>query len=324
MKPVAIILGLAGLAFATGLVAWQGAGAVVNATLAIGWGLLVVVAWEAVPLVLDAYAWRFLLPPEERPPVWVMVWARWIRKSASQLLPLMQIGGDMVGARMLYLRGVPGPLAGGAAVVDLTLAAVGQITFAMIGLFFLFDRDGSADLVVPLLVASLVLLFGVGCFIVVQHRGLFGFLANRSGKVSGGLVSFSGGAGHLDEAVREVYRRRGDIARNFAWQMGSWISSTGEVWIACWFLGYPVSVEEALIIQSLTRAVRAVAFMVPGGIGVQEGGLLVFASVLGLPMEIGLALALIKRVREIAVGVPGLIAWQVAETGRLLSNRTRV
>ena len=321
MKIVLATFGLAGLAFATGLIMWHGTGAVVDATLVIGWGLLAVIAWEAVPLTLDAFAWRFLLPPGERLRLRDMVWARWIRQSASQLLPLMQVGGDAVGARMLYLRGVPGHLAGGAVVVDLTLGATAQVLYALAGLLLLFFRGDSDQLIIPLLLGILLLLAGIAGFVFVQHRGLFSNLAKRAGSIAGGLASFAGGADRLDQAVRDVYRRRGDIARNMAWQLVSWTSSTGEVWIACWFLGHPISFADALILQSLSRAARATAFMVPGGIGVQEGGILLFASILGIPPETALALALVKRVREIAVGTPALIAWQAAETGRLWKRR---
>lgn len=321
MKAALTLFGLSGLAFAIGLIMWQGTGAVVDATLVIGWGLLAVIAFEAVPLTLDALAWRFLLPPGHRLRLRDVVWARWIRQSASQLLPLMQVGGDAVGARMLYLRGVPGHFAGGAVVVDLTLGAMAQVLYALAGLLLLFFHDDSSVLIVPLLIGLVLLLLGIFGFVVAQHRGLFSYLANRAGAVTGGLTRFAGGADMLDQAVRDVYRRRGDVARNIVWQILSWTSGTGEVWIACWFLGHPISFADALILQSLSRAARAAAFMVPDGIGVQEGGILLFASLVGLPPETGLALALVKRVREIAVGTPALMAWQAAETGRLWKRR---
>jgi hypothetical protein len=40
-----------------------------------------------------------------------------------------------------------------------------------------------------------------------------------------------------------------------------------------------------------------------------------------LPAEIGLAVSLLKRAREIAVGVPVLLSWQFAEGRRLWRPR---
>ena len=52
---------------------------------------------------------------------------------------------------------------------------------------------------------------------------------------------------------------------------------------------------------------------VPAAIGVQEGGYAVLAQLFGLPAEMGLAVSLLKRAREIVLGVPALIYWQAIE-----------
>jgi hypothetical protein len=57
--------------------------------------------------------------------------------------------------------------------------------------------------------------------------------------------------------------------------------------------------------------VRAGAFAVPGALGVQEGGYVMLGRVVGIGPEIALALSLAKRVRELVLGIPGLIAWQL-------------
>jgi hypothetical protein len=74
-------------------------------------------------------------------------------------------------------------------------------------------------------------------------------------------------------------------------------------------LGQPLGLTEAFILESLSSGVRAAAFMVPAALGIQEGGLVLFGALFGLPAEIGLAISLSKRVRELALGLPGLFAW---------------
>ena len=93
-----------------------------------------------------------------------------------------------------------------------------------------------------------------------------------------------------------------------------------EVWLILYLLGHPVSFAEAFILESLGQAARSAGFMVPGGIGIQEGGLLLIGAHLGLTPELALALSLGKRAREIVIGVPCLIAWQLAE-GRTIWGR---
>ena len=77
------------------------------------------------------------------------------------------------------------------------------------------------------------------------------------------------------------------------------------------------------MLESLGQAARSAGFMVPGGLGIQEGGFLLIGSHIGLTPELALSLSLIKRGRELIIGIPGLIAWQIAE-GRGLWRRRDV
>ena len=54
------------------------------------------------------------------------------------------------------------------------------------------------------------------------------------------------------------------------------------------------------------------AFAIPGALGVQEGGYLLLAPLAGLSPDVGLALSLAKRARELLLGLPGLLYWRVA------------
>ena len=75
----------------------------------------------------------------------------------------------------------------------------------------------------------------------------------------------------------------------------------------------PVTIADAWLLESLILAIRAAAFFVPGAVGVQEGAFVLLGAVIGISPEVALALSLIKRVRELVIGVPALLAWQVSE-----------
>ena len=83
-----------------------------------------------------------------------------------------------------------------------------------------------------------------------------------------------------------------------------------EVQLALHFLGHDVGMSQGLIIESLGQALKAVGFAVPGALGVQEGGLIMVCRLYGLAPDVAIALSLMKRLREVALGVPGLLAWQ--------------
>ena len=98
---------------------------------------------------------------------------------------------------------------------------------------------------------------------------------------------------------------------------------SAEVYTALAFMGRPVDWAEALLIESLVHAVRGAAFAVPGALGAQEGGLIVVCALFGIPPDQALALSLVKRAADLALGLPGLLAWQIAEGRRLRATRSR-
>jgi putative membrane protein len=95
------------------------------------------------------------------------------------------------------------------------------------------------------------------------------------------------------------------------------VLGTAEVWIALRFMGIPVSVNQAVVIESLVQAVRGAAFVIPGALGAQEAGLILLCGMFEIPPDQALALSLIKRAADLIVGLPALIALQILEGRRL-------
>lgn len=316
MRAGKLLIGLAGLVVAVLLIVQEGAGSIAHAIVAAGWGLVVIICFETVPLLLKSIAWSALFSQRETVGLPTVLLARWIRQSVSQLLPVAQVGGDAVGARVLFLRGVPGDTAGASTVVDLTFGAVAQIIVTVASLVALVGLYGETTFLWPILVGAGVISLCLTGFVFVQRKGLFGYLARLGSAMSDRLGRLAGDARELDAAVARVYTRPVILVRNFVWQTLAQTIACGEIVLACHFLGHPVTVLDAFILQSLVRGMRAAAFFVPGGLGVQEGGLMVLAGFIGLTPATGLAIALVKRVRELSVGVPGLLAWTMLEAQR--------
>jgi len=158
-------------------------------------------------------------------------------------------------------------------------------------------------------------------FFLAQRRGLFGratrfasrFAARFSKKRDwSSLVSR---AEAVDTAVVGLYKQSVPVAASFALSLAGWIVGTGEVWLALRLLGSPVGWTEALLLESLGQAIRAAGFAIPGSLGVQEGGYLLLARLIGLPPEAALALSLAKRARELLLGLPGIVYLHFAEKG---------
>lgn len=306
---------LTGVALFTAMLAWQGLSAVGRALSVAGWGLAVVAAWHLVPLAIDSHAWRILYQ-HPRPEILRMVWARWIGESMNGLLPVAQIGGDIAKARLLIKQGLEAAETGATVVVDITLAALTQMLFGVLGLVLLLILIDQPDIAWGVALGIGVMLTMLALFYKLQRGGLFGGLAVWVRRLGGGRewLDFVGGARSLDAAIATIYARSWRVVRALAWRWVGWVAGIGEVWLGLYFLGHPVGLADAVMLEALGQAIRGAAFAIPGALGVQEGGFVLLAGLIGLDPQTGLALSLVKRVRELGLGLPGLVAWQWAES----------
>ncbi|BCF91395.1 hypothetical protein PPGU19_057470 [Paraburkholderia sp. PGU19] len=330
MTRAAVILLTIGGGLFVALLAWQGFGSVVSTLMAAGWGLAVVAAFHLLPLVLDAGAISVMFDRRRKEVTELdAVFARWIGESVNSLLPAGQIGGPVMMVRQLSQRGLRMRDAAAAITVSTTLQALAQIVFAMLGLL-LFGASAAhgamQDLQTAALIATGVLAAMIVGFYMAQRRGLFGKALRVVSKVFGkrDWSALTTRADAVDVAVRELYDQRGKVAASFALSLAGWIIGTVEVWLALRFLGHPVGWVDALLLESLGQAIRGAAFAIPGSLGIQEGGYLLLAPLVGLPPEAALALSLVKRARELLLGLPGLLylhfserSWQRRRDSRL-------
>jgi putative membrane protein len=309
---LAVILGVATMA---ALVMYFGAGVVIHSLLAIGgFGFVVVCLIHTGLMVLMGAAWSVLLPGT---PPWVTVWGRFVRDSGSEVLPLSQFGGYVLGTRALALAGVPATQGAASTIVDVTLEFVGQLAYIALGLAWLVALgSGTIPSWVVLLglVAASSLAIG---FIVFQHRG-FGAVNRIAGILGRGWAErTAAGATALHQAIAAIWRRNGGIWASFLLHFTAWVLGAFEIWIALWFAGAPLPVGSVVVIESLLYAIRSVTFVVPNAVGVQEGAYILLGTAFGLTPEMALALSLLKRARDLTIGLPVLAAWQIIEGGRL-------
>ena len=323
MSRVTGVLLALGTALFVALLAWQGIGSVAAVLAIAGWGLVVVTAFHFVPLVVDAAAIVVML--DRGTTTWrdVLI-ARWVGESVNSLLPAGQLGGPVLMVRYLAQRGVAMREAAAAITVSTTLQMLAQIGFAIFGiaLFVVGTRDGElADLGTPIAVATGALTAIGIAFYAAQRHGMFGRLARLAAKVFGRRdgTALNAKADDIDLAVGALYGRRHRVAASFVLSLAGWLVGTGEVWLALHFLGHPVGLLEVLLLESVGQAIRGAAFAIPGSLGVQEGGYLLLAPLVGLPPDIALALSLAKRARELALGLPGLVwlHWNERRSRRL-------
>jgi putative membrane protein len=324
MKALTPLAAMLGLALLTGLTAYYGFASVGQAVASAGWGAALVVLARAVAISGAGIGWALLIPGAvvHRPGLFVGV--RFIREAINCLFPVAQVGGDLVGARMLTFFNVGPGLAFASVLVDIFIQVATLLVFVVAGVGILLAKSDDHGLALAVSYGLLVAVPAIAGFFVVLRLGASQSLAAR-------LVRFVerrewAAVEHvtsLSQNLEGLWQRRNGLLGSLMVHGGLWVFGATEVWVALAFMGHPVTVIDAVAIESVGQAVRAAAFAMPGGLGVQDGGLIAVCGAFGVPPEVALALALVKRIAELVLGVPGLLAWQALEGRRLVVEKSR-
>jgi len=300
-----------GVAIVVWLVAHADPAALFGVFPRIGWGFAAILAARGATIIVDCAAWYCILPRAERPGFAGMLPLRWIGESINTTLPAAQIGGDVVRARLLQQR-VAAPARGAASVaVDFCLSLFAQILFTLLGFVLLARLGDRAGWWPAALSAALVPGFALLSWELLVRRRLL--VAAERGAARLGQRRLAAALEALGAALGLIATSRTALALSLALHLASFLGHAGELWLTLYLMGISTGPAEALLLESLSLAARSAAFMIPSGWGAQEAALIAVATLTGLPAETALALGLVKRAREFAIGLPGLAAWAIAE-----------
>ncbi len=326
LRPWVLVAMLAGVALALGVAAWIGLPRVLAALAAIGWrGLGGLIAWSVIPFALLGEAWFILLPGRPAGDLGRLIAARVVRDSAGELLPFTQIGGFAAGVRAAVLQGLAPQTAVASTVVDVTAELIAQLGFTGLGLAMLATRLGasagsaSRSILDAGLAGLALTALAAGGFVAFQRRG-GPILAAIAGRIA---PAASGGVEATSDAVNALYRSPARLIGAVACHLGAWVASAVGVWLALRIGGSTIGLSDMLAIEGLIAAVRSAAFVAPMAAGVQEASYALIGPLFGLPADMALGVSLIKRGRDLAIGLPALAVWQTAEARRLLRRTGR-
>jgi uncharacterized membrane protein YbhN (UPF0104 family) len=163
------------------------------------------------------------------------------------------------------------------------------------------------------LAGALVMLAGL----LAAQRWALPFLVQAVRRLAPGRS----GAAAAAQVVRDLHRRPRRLLACLMLHLAAWSATSLGAWLILRFIGRPLPILSVAALEGLLFAVRNAAFMIPAALGVQEGAYALLGPLFGLPPEAALALSLLKRARDVAIGVPVLLSWQAAEFWRSLRRR---
>lgn len=311
---VAILLTIIGAGAVIWLVGATGWRDVVGGVARVGvFGFAALMAWTGVTLVVLGAGWWAVAPGLERRHWPTFAWARMTREAATDVLPFSQFGGLVIGARTAIAGGIRPALVYASLIADQTTELAAQLAFTLFGVAMLavaLGAGGGGNTVVPLVLGGVAVLAAIMTAFALGQRPMLRMAQGLAGRLLPGSVATMQA---LSDELDGIYRRPARVIAAFVLHLVAWVFSAGGAWIALHFIGSEVPLLAVLTIEALIFTLRTVAFAIPGGVGVQEGAYVLIGPLFGLSPGNALALSLVKRARDLCVGVPGLALWQWLE-----------
>ncbi|MCW5892379.1 MAG: flippase-like domain-containing protein [bacterium] len=269
------------------------------------------VAAAAAAVVLYAVRWGMLLAGLGTPVGLGRLTAlRAAGQSVSAILPTARLGGDPLRVWLLARSEVPVPPAIASVAVDRALEMGSGAAFAVLfGTILVQHGLPALSGIVASLGFGLVAL-AVGLWVTSRRLGrgdgLVTALARATGlgrlrALRGGLDVMEG-AEHAAAGLLAQPRR---VRRAFLAGVAANLVTPLEYWLLLSAFGLPA--DGVAVVAAIFAAGAAHAMPVPAGIGVLEGGQMWLFGLLGHPPEVGLAVGLAVRLRELVWVVPGLV-----------------
>lgn len=286
-----------------------------------GFALLLLIVFYPLEFGPQGEAWGIVFPPGRRPSHRVLLGGMWISHSVNRLLPTATIGGDVVRGRIAILNGSRADDVVMSLFVDKTIHALNALVLLMLGGLMLTTRTTDPVLLGGVAAASVLLGTGIFFFIRLQRSsGVSGLLDRLSDEQSGWLAQAGSAARDVEILLDRMYNRPKRLAAALGVRIAANLALAAEVWTAAWLLGTPVSPVEAIALRVMGVAARGLAFVVWGGLGVQEGAFALLGSFVGLPASSLVAISLATRVRELMGAVPGIAVWLAGEGVRAVRS----
>lgn len=266
-----------------------------------------------------AAAWKCLSPRTCRANLRMFFMARLVRDSISDITPFSPIAGMLAAARLATLGGMEASYAAASIAADATAETMAQVAFLALGFALSVSHFRHLPGAQPLVTGTIiVLLLAIPCIaglIVLQRES-----ADWVEKIARRLFPKAQEGTTFRQAIHELYGSRSHLAGATVLHLLGWVFAGGGTFFGFRLVGERIGILDALSLEAFLSTLRSLAAFVPAGIGIQEAGYAMLAPMFGLPMEMGVAVSLLKRSREVVIGVPALLYWQIVEGRNALQD----
>jgi uncharacterized protein (TIRG00374 family) len=254
----------------------------------------------------DVLSWQITMPKIPLTILWFgrLYVVRMIGEAYNNLTPTASLGGEPIKAWLLKSNwAIPIRDSASSLVIAKTASMFSLSIFGCVGVIFLFQSSAFAGEEKNIALGGLIfIIFSSVVFFMMQYFRFSSYVVGKisSNRFAGLLQKAFSTVEDIDKRFDVFYREHGlrfGVACLAA--MANWLIGIVEVFVILHLIGYPLSLAEVFIIESLVQLVRTITFFIPAGLGTQEGTFFIVVGALTGVSSAGLAVAFIRRFREL-------------------------
>lgn len=277
----------------------------------LGWKAVLVPLPFLLVYLIDALGWVISFGRHKTGIAYLgMLRIRWAGEAINYILPTAYVGGEAVKVYLLHKRGVEPTVSGSVAVISKSCQTLAMVIFIAVGAVAALPYlpEGSPAKQGMVTVACLAS-FGIAFLFWLQQRGflttwiwMLSCIGIRIAALDKRLPEFK----KMDDGVVDFYRDEKPrfFGTTLVYFVG-WMADTMEILLVAYLLGVPLDWQQAIALEAFIAVAKAIGMFSPGSMGVQEIGVVFLFKLFGLPEDLGVAYALIRRGREFVFGIIG-------------------
>lgn len=284
----------------------------------IGFGFGLILGIYFLAFLVDSLTWQMTVLSAPLTPTWLYRFfqMRLAGEAFNNILPAASMGGEPIKAVLLknlygftYLEGVA------SLILARTINTVALILFLIVGFTLMLGSAVLGDHYNDIAGIGLIVLSALILLFYAVQRFRITSLISEALSTKSGFRWLGGMLQHIndiDDKLVTFYtghhaRAMGALALAFI----NWVFGAGEIYLTLHFLGHPVSLVDAWIIEAVAQLVRAATFFIPASIGAQEGAFMIIGSAVTGSPTAGFATAIVRRAREIIWIIWGMAAFYI-------------
>ena len=285
----------------------------------VSWGIIPIIFTYFIGFCCDALLWNLTLKKKINYSLkWLFhIWkVKMVGEAFNVVTPLATLGGEPIKIFILKkISKIPYKEGGSAFILTKTIVMISLILFLTTGLVIILKADLLPESYNTYITSGLVIFAILIALLYLSQRfKLFSLLGKNLKKITikKRINRFLRYIEDVEERLTTFYsEKESRFLTAVILGLSNWAIGVVELYFIMFFLGHPITIAEAWMIESFVQIVKAATFFIPGSLGALEGAFMFIIGLITGNNILGLSAALVRRFREIV-----WIAW-----GMMIGNQ---